>query len=342
MRARIAPALFLALASLILAPAALAQGTERSGKQVVEAVCAGCHAKGASGAPRIGDRKAWSKRAAQGLSSLTDHALKGVREMPSHGGKLDLTDLEIGRAVAYMVNRSGGKWVEPASTKDMAAERSGERVVRAQCAKCHEKGVGGAPKIGDHAAWTPYLKDGLDNAVRTAIRGHGGMPARGDQADLSDAEIRNAVTYMFNPTAAAKKAAPAAPARTGGQVKTLEGIEINLKFVAAETLRRFPDGSFERMMHGGVPSGSGYYHVNVSLLDAASKAPLANAKVEARVERLGMSGETKALQQFVVSGTPSYGNYFRLMPKTQYVVIVKVQQPDSSRPLEARFEHRTF
>ena len=91
----------------------------------MEAVCAACHASGAKGAPKIGDQKAWSKRASQGLTSLTQNALKGIREMPSHGGSSKLTDLEIGRAVAYMVNQSGGKWMEPASAKDMAAERSG-------------------------------------------------------------------------------------------------------------------------------------------------------------------------------------------------------------------------
>jgi len=38
--------------------------------------------------------------------------------------------------------------------------------------------------------------------VRSAIRGHGGMPPRGDRADLTDAEIRNAILYMYNPGAA--------------------------------------------------------------------------------------------------------------------------------------------
>jgi len=194
-----------AIAAIFTAFGAQAQGTERSGKAVVEAVCAACHASGANGAPKIGDRKAWRKRASQGLTGLTQHALKGMREMPSHGGKLDLTDLEIGRAVAYMVNRSGGKWKEPASAKDMAVERSGKQVVEAQCVKCHSKGVGGAPKIGDQAAWAPRLKDGMDSAVRSAIRGHGGMPARGNQADLTDGELKAAITYMIHPANAARK-----------------------------------------------------------------------------------------------------------------------------------------
>src|SRR5215471_5992989 len=92
----------LAFALSALAADARAQAGQLSGKEVVEASCAKCHATGANGAPKIGDRKAWSARASQGLSSLTDHALKGLREMPAHGGNLTLSDFEIKRAVTYM------------------------------------------------------------------------------------------------------------------------------------------------------------------------------------------------------------------------------------------------
>lgn len=191
-------AMTLALALLVTASLnARAQGKERSGKEVVDSVCSKCHATGAHGAPKIGDKQAWSKRASQSLSSLTDHALKGIREMPSHGGNPDLTDFEIKRAVTYMVNQSGGKWVEPISKKSPPAPRTGEEVVKAQCYKCHETGKGGAPKIGDRDAWIPRLKEGLEATVRSAMRGHGGMPARGGMADLTDSELRSAVIYLF-------------------------------------------------------------------------------------------------------------------------------------------------
>lgn len=183
-----------------------AQGKERSGKEVVEATCGSCHSTGANGAPRIGDKTAWAKRASQGLSSLTEHALKGIRQMPAHGGSPNLTDLEIGRAITYMVNQSGGDWVEPRSKTAKPAQRSGEQVVKAQCSKCHQDGKDGAPRIGDREAWTPRFSKGLDTLVRSAVGGHGGMPARGGKADLTDAELRNAITYMFNKgTVPAKK-----------------------------------------------------------------------------------------------------------------------------------------
>jgi cytochrome c5 len=185
--------------------AAQVAATERSGKEVVDGTCGTCHATGANGAPKIGDKQAWAKRAKQGMSSLTQSALKGIRKMPPHGANFTLTDIEIERAVAYMVNQSGGRWIEPTSRTKPPAERSGEQIVKARCGNCHLKGVNGAPKIGDRDAWIPRLKDGFEPLVRSAINGHGGMPARGGMASLTDAEMRNAVTYLINKGAAPVK-----------------------------------------------------------------------------------------------------------------------------------------
>jgi cytochrome c5 len=69
--------------------------------------------------------------------------------------------------------------------------------VQAKCADCHATGKGGAPRIGDSTAWVGRAKDGFDSLVRSSIQGHGGMPARGGMAGLTDAEMRDAVTYMF-------------------------------------------------------------------------------------------------------------------------------------------------
>jgi len=329
----------IAVAACIAPQAANAQ---RTGKQVVASTCVACHGKGLNGAPKIGDREAWKKRAGQGLTSLTQHALKGIREMPAHGGNLALSDLEIARAVAYMVNRSGGRWVEPASALDLAAERSGAQIVQAQCSKCHQEGVGGAPRIGDLAAWSPRLKGGLDGAVRAAIHGHGGMPPRGDRADLTDAEVRNAVIYMINPGAVAPKSTPEEARAAAPRYKLAGGMEVHLGIVPAETLRLFPEGSAERTMHGGVPDGAGYYHLNVSLLDAKTKAPVSDAKVEMRVAQAGMSGVTKTLEPIVINNAPSYGNYFRMRWSTTYRITVSIRKPGAPVPAVATFEQRTY
>jgi cytochrome c5 len=207
------PARLASLAAILavmgwIAPGSVAaqQTAERSGKQVVDSVCAACHATGAKGAPKIGNKKAWAKLASRGLAGLTQSALQGIRQMPSHGGNPQLSDVEIQRAITHMVNESGGHWTEPISTTSPVATRSGEQIVKAQCSRCHQAGVGGAPKIGDRAAWTQRLKPGLDVVVRSAINGHGGMPARGGMANLTDAELRSAIVYMFNADIPAAKA----------------------------------------------------------------------------------------------------------------------------------------
>lgn len=191
-------AIVLAFAMTLIPEAARAKSGERGGKEVVDAVCSTCHASGANGAPKIGDKQAWSKRAARGLDGLTQNALKGIRKMPAHGGNPDVGDFEIQRAITYMVNQSGGHWTEPTNKASKTADRSGKDIVQAQCVKCHQTGLNGAPKIGDRTAWIPRGANGMDALVRSAINGHGGMPARGGMADLTDAEMRDAVIYMFN------------------------------------------------------------------------------------------------------------------------------------------------
>ena len=341
---------FVALNALFMSHDVIAQSSDRSGKDVVESVCIRCHGTGEQGAPKIGDTKAWSARASQGLTSLTQHALDGIRQMPPHGGSPDVTDIEIMRAITYMVNESGGHWVQPLSPKDMGAERSGREIVAAQCAKCHRTGEGGAPKIGDQSAWIPRMKNGIDYLVRSAIKGHGPMPSRGGLADTTDAEIRNAILYMFNPQIAvqsgsgqpggAPRAQVATPARPVGEHQTVGGMDIYLGLLPAEALRAYPKESVEGSMHGGVPPGGGSYHLNVSLFDAKSGAPVTGAQVLVRVEEPGMAGETKKLEPMVINNVASYGNYFRMRANTSYVITVRVKKTESGVPVEVRFEHR--
>ena len=91
----------LASAACLAAPPAA-----RSGKEVVEARCAACHATGKNGAPRIGDREAWIKRASQGIDTLVSSAIRGHGPMPARGGMAELTDPEMRAAVTYMVETS--------------------------------------------------------------------------------------------------------------------------------------------------------------------------------------------------------------------------------------------
>ena len=87
----------------------------QTGEQVYKAVCSSCHETGAAGAPKVGDAGAWAPRIAKGYDSLLTSVLKGKGAMPARGGSspADISDYELGRAVVYMANASGGKLPEP-------------------------------------------------------------------------------------------------------------------------------------------------------------------------------------------------------------------------------------
>ncbi|MGE8616615.1 MAG: c-type cytochrome [Achromobacter spanius] len=94
--------------------------------------------------------------------------------------------------------------------------KTGEQVFAAVCTACHTAGVAGAPKMGDNAAWAPFIKAGYDAMLNVALHGKGGMPAKGGNPTLSDYEVARAVVYMANKSGASLPE-PAAPAEEGAK-----------------------------------------------------------------------------------------------------------------------------
>jgi cytochrome c5 len=330
--------LILALVMWFATGNSAAQNAERSGKEVVDAVCIACHGTGANRAPKIGDKKAWSKLASRGLTGLSQSALKGIRNMPPHGGNLTLTDTEVERAITYMVNQSGGHWTEPVSTTAPPAERSGAEIVKAQCVKCHEAGVGGAPKIGDRTAWIPRLKQGVDPLVRSAINGHGGMPPRGGVANLTDREIRNAIVYMFNPVTVATQTSPAATAVTGQDFAVVGDTTVYFGVVSANVIRSHPK-EYPQKVYGVAPLGPAQYYLTVALFDTPSGQRIDGAVVKARVSTTVGAGSEKTLEPITIADSRSYGNYFVMGGAGPYKVTVHIRRPGSSDAIQAQFEH---
>lgn len=89
--------------------------------------------------------------------------------------------------------------VTAAEPEPVAAALSGPQVYNAACNACHGAGIGGAPILGDTAAWAPRLAKGDDVLNQHALNGFtdiGYMPPKGGRVDLSDQEILDAVAYM--------------------------------------------------------------------------------------------------------------------------------------------------
>ena len=195
---------------------------EKSGQEVYEAACMACHGSGALGAPRFENKGDWNARIGQGYDTLVKNAIEGIRQMPPRGGNADLTDAEVARAVTYMANAAGASFkapeaaapaeavaatpvaeATPAATATVATAPKpdlamGKKVYQSTCALCHAASIAGAPKPGDMAAWEPRVAQGYATLYDHAITGIRGMPPKGGNPGLSEADIANAVGYMFS------------------------------------------------------------------------------------------------------------------------------------------------
>lgn len=100
-----APAQVAAAAPAAESAPAAAPTAAVDGKATYEQACAVCHGAGIAGAPKFGDKAAWSARVATGKDALYASALKGKNAMPAKGGRADLADDAVKAAVDHMVSQ---------------------------------------------------------------------------------------------------------------------------------------------------------------------------------------------------------------------------------------------
>ena len=77
---------------------------ERSGEEIYNSKCAGCHNSGVMGAPKYAALADWSSRIDLGLDKLTASAIAGKGGMPARGTCMDCSDNEIKVTVKYMLD----------------------------------------------------------------------------------------------------------------------------------------------------------------------------------------------------------------------------------------------
>ena len=78
----------------------------RAGEALYKQACMACHAAGVAGAPKLGDKAAWSGRLGAGVDGLTASVIKGKGAMPARGAAAAASDAEIRAAVEYMVSQA--------------------------------------------------------------------------------------------------------------------------------------------------------------------------------------------------------------------------------------------
>lgn len=101
------------------------------------------------------------------------------------------------------------KSVNSAIPPKPTGEAPGKSVYDNYCSGCHATGGGGAPMFGDSGAWEPILKHNIADVYTNAIKGKGGMPAKGTCLSCTEQDIKDAVDYMVIAAKTGKpKAAP--------------------------------------------------------------------------------------------------------------------------------------
>ena len=87
-------------------PTPAVESGEEKVKTIYTASCAACHASGAAGAPKLGDKAAWAPRIKGGNDGLYNSAINGKNAMPPKGGNASLSDADVKAVVDYMVSQS--------------------------------------------------------------------------------------------------------------------------------------------------------------------------------------------------------------------------------------------
>jgi cytochrome c5 len=82
--------------------AATATAAAGAGEALYKQACQVCHAAGVAGAPKFGDKAAWSARLPSGIDALYNSAVKGKGAMPPRGGAAQASDADLRAAVEFM------------------------------------------------------------------------------------------------------------------------------------------------------------------------------------------------------------------------------------------------
>jgi cytochrome c5 len=116
---------------------------------------------------------------------------------------VDLTDAQraaIGERIKPVGENCmvGDSSCASAAAAASSGPRSGEDVYNAACMACHATGAGGAPKLGDVAAWADRIAKGADALHSSGLNGVAGtgMIAKGGCMNCSDEEVIAAVDFM--------------------------------------------------------------------------------------------------------------------------------------------------
>jgi len=122
--------------------------------------------------------------------------------------------------------------------------------------------------------------------------------------------------------------------------KLVSGTDIYLGMMRADAIRAAQAGAQkDGAPKVDVPSGKGYYHVNLTLVDNKSQVPVTDAEVKVRTSD-GMNTESKTLGLVAANNVVSYGNYFRFSSGNAYNIVAEIRRPGVPGTIRAAFEFK--
>lgn len=181
-------------------PPSKKQPTLKRGKQVYINACIICHQEGKMAAPILGDAPNWYNRLKhRGLTGLYRHTIHGFNSMPVKGACVTCSDNDLLAAVDYILNESltRSQWHDLSTAGPGKFPANGAEIYKENCSACHERGVQGAPKLGDKEAWKPLIGRGIDVLLEHTMK----APYHPDQGGCSTCtteELLEAVKYMVS------------------------------------------------------------------------------------------------------------------------------------------------
>lgn len=153
----------------------------------------------AEGDAMTGDAMGTSQGMADQAGTMADEAATAAEGMAASAESMGQEAAAGAEQAAQEMTAAADQAMAKAAAP--AADR-GKQVYDMVCFACHADGIAGAPKLGDKALWGPRIAQGMDTLVNHAINGFQGstgvMPPKGGRMDLSDEDIKAAVSYMVD------------------------------------------------------------------------------------------------------------------------------------------------
>lgn len=109
-------------------------------------------------------------------------------------GKVNVAAVSGEAANAAQKPAASGGAAAPAAAEPL----SSEQIYQSKCFGCHGTGAAGAPKVGDAAAWSPRIAQGMDTLLSHATSGLNAMPPKGLCMECSEDDLKGVIEYMVN------------------------------------------------------------------------------------------------------------------------------------------------